>query len=618
MECRNQKNYTNQEKYVKSITSLQELSSTGVIEETSNSLELNMNKEGITFPNQKQQDIKDDVSAIVESLHTDKRKTWRDNMNSSDLNILTMKLLKILDQESTSKEKDLTKFWNPQKTEISKKLWLPTKIDCVVSVLNSSKRSSPNGPMGKSWFSIKKKCLQNKNSLKTSYQSSQFSLPDYTVSGVTVSNVKLKKRLNKIPTKKMKTMKFRLFPTEEEKKIIDFYIEQQRWYYNAAINVLFKHKGIDNFKKVLKTGKEKIIISRDKLRDYMKKFNFKEIIKDDKIYKDLIYDKESKTFPIPEWWDNKILKPKDRVIRGAFDKLSSNLNSAISNKDNGHIKSFNLKFRRKDDIKEFMRFEDTQIPIGIKYIKSRYWYRTKNYKRRTIKIEDIYKSTNKCSGIEYFKDKSTGRYYLHCPVEQNWFYEHDIRRNNQSKYKMDKNRVIALDPGIRKFLVGYDPEGNIITIGHKDHLKLMNMLLEIDKTENKIELHLRWNKIKCYINEIHNKTIAFLISNYDNIIIPEFRIQDMMRSKKLNKMTKRLMCMYSFHSFKEKLLFKCNQYNKRFILVTEEYTSKTCTNCGVINDVGGSELYKCSDCGIEIDRDINGARNIFIKNIVLR
>ena len=82
----------------------------------------------------------------------------------------------------------------------------------------------------------------------------------------------------------------------------------------------------------------------------------------------------------------------------------------------------------------------------------------------------------------------------------------------------------------------------------------------------------------------------------------------MIKSKKISKMTKRLMCMYSFHSFKEKLLFKCNQ----------EYTSKTCTNCGDINDVKGNEIYKCFNCGIEIDRDINGSRNIFIKNIVLR
>lgn len=296
---------------------------------------------------------------------------------------------------------------------------------------------------------------------------------------------------------------------------------------------MFKNKGIENFKKVLKSGKEKIVISREKLRDYMKKFKFTETVKDDKVYKDFIYDSESKTFPIPEWWNNKTLKPKERVIRGAFDKLSSNLNSAISNKENGHIKNFNLKFRRKDNIKEFMRFEDTQIPVEIKYIKSRYWYRTKNYKRRTIKIEDIYESTNKCSGIEYFKDKATGHYYLHCPVEKNWFYENDIRRNKQSKYEMDKKRVISLDPGIRKFLVGYDPEGNIISVGHNDHLKLMNMLLEIDKTKNKMELYLRWKKVKCYINELHNKTIAFLISNYDDIIIPEFRIQDMIKSKKI-------------------------------------------------------------------------------------
>jgi len=36
----------------------------------------------------------------------------------------------------------------------------------------------------------------------------------------------------------MKTLKFRLFPTDEEKKKLNLQLEQQRWYYNAAINVL--------------------------------------------------------------------------------------------------------------------------------------------------------------------------------------------------------------------------------------------------------------------------------------------------------------------------------------------------------------------------------------------
>ena len=41
---------------------------------------------------------------------------------------------------------------------------------------------------------------------------------------------------------------------------------------------------------------------------------------------------------------------------------------------------------------------------------------------------------------------------------------------------------------------------------------------------------------------------------------------------------------------------------------TEEYT-KTCTRCGIINN--NSEVFKCPNCNLEIDRDINGARMYF-------
>jgi putative transposase len=45
-------------------------------------------------------------------------------------------------------------------------------------------------------------------------------------------------------------------------------------------------------------------------------------------------------------------------------------------------------------------------------------------------------------------------------------------------------------------------------------------------------------------------------------------------------------------------------------------TSKMCSICGNIKeDLGGNETYKCQKCGTCIERDINGARNIYIKAI---
>jgi transposase len=73
--------------------------------------------------------------------------------------------------------------------------------------------------------------------------------------------------------------------------------------------------------------------------------------------------------------------------------------------------------------------------------------------------------------------------------------------------------------------------------------------------------------------------------------------------------------MFSFHRFLEKLKFKCENTNTKLYIVTEEYTSKTCTFCGVINNVGSSEIYKCKECKSVIDRDVNASRNILIKNL---
>ena len=63
------------------------------------------------------------------------------------------------------------------------------------------------------------------------------------------------------------------------------------------------------------------------------------------------------------------------------------------------------------------------------------------------------------------------------------------------------------------------------------------------------------------------------------------------------------------------LLNKSKEYGTEIIDVTEEYTSKTCTNCGLQSCNYSKERVKQCDCGYKIDRDINGARNIMIKNI---
>ena len=90
-----------------------------------------------------------------------------------------------------------------------------------------------------------------------------------------------------------------------------------------------------------------------------------------------------------------------------------------------------------------------------------------------------------------------------------------------------------MDPGIRKFLVGYDPTGESIFIGEGASLELTKLLYEVDVIENPKKKYLAWKKIKNMVEELHWKTISFLLEKYDVIILPDFRVSQMIKKKNL-------------------------------------------------------------------------------------
>jgi len=318
-----------------------------------------------------------------------------------------------------------------------------------------------------------------------------------------------------------------------------------------------------------------------------------------------------------EWLKRVEEKINNRIPRGAISKFVSSLNSGLSNYKNKNIKNFDMKYRTKKNPTDYIHFEDAGYPSLIKQIKSNYWYTTNDRKRKNISFNDIVKSS-KSKGLEIIYEKHTGKYFLHYPVEIDWFPEDDKRNDSQVKFVNKGDRIISLDPGIRKFLVGYDPTGESIFIGEGASLELTKLLYEVDVIENPKKKYLAWKKIKNMVEELHWKTIFFLLENYDVIILPDFRVSQMIKKKKLSRMTKRLMCMFSFFSFKEKLKEKSRRYEKKVIIVDESYTSCTCGVCGHINNTKGNEVFKCSSCNLVLDRDVQGSRNIFIKNITLR
>jgi putative transposase len=74
--------------------------------------------------------------------------------------------------------------------------------------------------------------------------------------------------------------------------------------------------------------------------------------------------------------------------------------------------------------------------------------------------------------------------------------------------------------------------------------------------------------------------------------------------------------------FRTQLQYKCQQTGRAFLGLDEKNTTRTCSSCGSLTGPTGLDMlavraWKCSECGAELDRDINAARNILARAKVL-
>jgi len=205
------------------------------------------------------------------------------------------------------------------------------------------------------------------------------------------------------------------------------------------------------------------------------------------------------------------------------------------------------------------------------------------------------------------------------PVPAPWAYE---------------GSCIALDPGVRTFLTGYDPSGRIVEIGKSDVDQVFRMCYRVDrimakvsKAKNHKQRYQRKRaacrartKLQNCIMDLHAKTAKYLCETYELIFLPKFTTQQMVRraNRKIRSRTARMMLTFAHYKFRQRLLDKSRNYdNVQVVIVNEAYTSKTCTMCGTIKtNLGGNKTFKCSSCSWKGDRDVNGARNIYIRSVV--
>ncbi len=188
-------------------------------------------------------------------------------------------------------------------------------------------------------------------------------------------------------------------------------------------------------------------------------------------------------------------------------------------------------------------------------------------------------------------------------------------------------RVVSCDPGVRTFLTLFS-EDCFGWLGHQSIGKIQRLCYHLDELLSRADkarrpkrrnLRRAANRLRCHIrnlvDELHHKVAKFLVENFEIILLPTFETSEMTKRgrRRLRKKSVRQMLTLSHYRFKKFLHHKAKEYGKIVLDVCEAYTSKTVSWTGeVIAKLGGRKVIKASD-GTTMDRDLNGARGIFLR-----
>jgi len=189
-----------------------------------------------------------------------------------------------------------------------------------------------------------------------------------------------------------------------------------------------------------------------------------------------------------------------------------------------------------------------------------------------------------------------------------------------------RGELVALDPGVRTFQTFFAPDiaGKF---GFGDFRKIYRLCYTLDNLISRmviVKCRMRRNirnacdrirfKIHNLMDEIHHKVALWLCKNFTSIALPTFETSEMV--SRLRSKTARAMLTWAHFRFKQFLKSKANGMGCIVLDMNEAYTSKTCTRCGTIVNIGSKAIFKCPTCGLIIDRDISGARNVFLRALV--
>ena len=126
----------------------------------------------------------------------------------------------------------------------------------------------------------------------------------------------------------------------------------------------------------------------------------------------------------------------------------------------------------------------------------------------------------------------------------------------------------------------------------------------------KLKVQKIFYRLNCIRDDYNNKMVNEITrAKLKYITIEDLKVSNMIKNRHLSKAIQE----QNFYSIRTKLINKCKERNIELRLVDTFYpSSKTCSCCGSIkrNLKLNDRIYKCYNCGLEMDRDYNASINL--------
>lgn len=310
---------------------------------------------------------------------------------------------------------------------------------------------------------------------------------------------------------------------------------------------------------------------------------------------------------------------KKEILRTLHNNYSSFFKLVKKNKD---LNPKPPKFRSKDYFFTLSFTQDFIVKENI--LKISY----SNYRKLDIKldyiqpIKDLICLRNKTSESEIKQlkiYKQDNKYFASITYEK----KEDVLKN------IDSNKVLSIDLGKKNLLSVYDVENNKGIVYSSKYLSKNQKFLDkrIDELKSLRDLKKKnsrkskqinkklkkvYSKKKTQTNLTLQKVTKDLSNQNKTILIGELTNLKKNMKSNFKSLNRQMQNNWNLQTFIHLLEYKNKLKGNQVIKVNEAWTSKTCCKCGSINhDLDLSDRQYICDCGNDINRDINGAINIY-------